>query len=223
MEAKTKTEAVYEEIRTDIIEGVYEPGQKVVIQRLAKRYRVSEIPIREALKKMEAEGLVRNIPHAGFVITETDFKNQRNIFEVRQLLEGQAVALAAHHITPKTLKHLRSLQGRMEKICATEPIKLAKLNYEFHNAIYGSCQNPTLFRLIQQVWAQAPRTSSIFSLVPGRGCASVEEHGRILQALEAGNPEEAKRALLDHKERSYRILAQAEPEKPQDLRQAAQN
>lgn len=209
----TKTEAAYEAIKNDIIEGAYESGSKIVIHHIAKKYHVSEIPIREALKKLEAGGLVRNIPHAGFVVTETDFKNQNHIFEVRQLLEGQATALAAQNITGKTLRRLKSLQTRMRRICDSEFVKLAKLNYEFHETIYASCQNPTLYKLIQQVWAQAPRTRAIFSLIPQRGCASVEEHERIVSALEANDGERAKQAMLEHKARAYRLLAQTEEEK----------
>jgi DNA-binding GntR family transcriptional regulator len=204
----TKTEMAYEAIRKGIIEGAYEPGRRMKIQALAREFGVSDIPVREALKKLEAEGLVNSIPHAGFTVTQPDFSSQQHIFEVRQLLEVHAVQLAVGNMTPEILKRLKTLQNGMKRVCKDDMVELAQLNYEFHDTIYSSCNNPTLYKLIQQVWALSARTRSIFSLMPDRGCASVEEHQRIYESLEAGDSQGAQDAFRKHKEESYKLLAE---------------
>src|SRR4030043_2202907 len=100
---KTKNQLAYERLKMGIVQGNYEPGSSLLLHTIANSFGISEIPIREALKKLEAEGLVTHAPHFGFVVTEPDFKNQMEIFEVRQLLEGYATWLAASHISSETL------------------------------------------------------------------------------------------------------------------------
>lgn len=85
---------------------------------------------------------------------------------------------------------------------------LAELNYQFHDLIYSSCQNPILYKLIQQVWAMAPRTRSIYSLIEGRALSSIQEHGNIYRHLVTGDAEGAKEALIKHKQKSYELLIQ---------------
>jgi DNA-binding GntR family transcriptional regulator len=189
---KTKNQLAYERLKTGIIQGDYEPGSTLLLHAIAKSFGFSEIPIREALKKLEAEGLVSHAPHFGFIITEPDFKNQREVFEVRQLLEGYATWLAASDVSSETLEKLKHLLKEMKKELSKDMMHLAELNYQFHDLIYSSCQNPILCKLIQQVWAMAPRTRSIYSLIEGRALSSIQEHGNIYRHLIAGDAEGAK-------------------------------
>ena len=101
---KTKTTLAYETLRHGIINGVYKPGERLVIHTVAEGFGISPIPVREALKTLEAEGLVKNTPHVGFVVTEPNFAEKNQVLEVRQLLEGQAIWLAAGRMPPKLLK-----------------------------------------------------------------------------------------------------------------------
>ena len=92
---KTKQQLSYENIKAAIIQGEYRPGEKLVVGTIARKLGVSNIPVREALKKLESEGLVQNTPHLSPVVAVPDFKNHAEIFATRQLLEGQATLLAA--------------------------------------------------------------------------------------------------------------------------------
>jgi DNA-binding GntR family transcriptional regulator len=205
---KTKNQLAYERLKIGIIQGDYEPGSNLLLHAIAKGFGISEIPVREALKKLEAEGLVSNAPHFGFIVTEPDFKNQREIFQVRQLLEGYATWLAAGHISSETFQKLKDLLEEMKKKVSKDMIRLAELNYQFHDLIYSSCQNPILYRLIQQVWTMAPRTRSIYSLIKGRAQSSIQEHENIYRHLVARDAEGAKKALIKHKQESYDLLLQ---------------
>jgi len=205
---KTKNQLAYERLKTGIIQGNYEPGSSLLLHTIANSFGISEIPIREALKKLEAEGLVSHAPNFGFVVTEPDFKNQMEIFEVRQLLEGHAAWLAASHISSETLEKLKGLLDEMKKKASKNMTRLAELNYQFHDLIYSSCQNPILCKLIQQVWIMAPRTRSIYCLIKGRAQSSIQEHENIYCHLVGRDAKGAKEALIKHKQKSYDLLLQ---------------
>lgn len=202
---KTKNRLAYETLRRGIIEGVYKPGERLIINKVAKDFGFSAIPVREALKTLEAEGLVRNTPHVGFVITEPSFMNKNKVFEVRQLVEGQAIWHAAGRIPAEALENLKYLVKEMKNSISDE-VKLADLNFQFHDLIYSFCGNDVLYKLIQEVRAMAPRTKSIYSLVKHRIRSAIREHEEIYQLLLEGNAERAKQTLMKHQQTSYDLL-----------------
>ncbi|MEW6669014.1 MAG: GntR family transcriptional regulator [Thermodesulfobacteriota bacterium] len=204
---KTKQQFAYEKIRSEILKGELPPGRRIILSTLAGQFGVSEIPIREALKRLEAEGLVTNTPHVGFEVTAPDFKNQTQVFAVRQLLEGHATYLTAQRITSAKLKILSNLIEEMRKNAGNNAL-MVELNGKFHDLIYRSCGNQVLYGLIQQTWAMAARTRSIFFLINDRASASIKEHEEIYRHLEAHDPEKAQRALQEHKQRAYDLLCQ---------------
>ena len=157
-QVKTKNQLAYETLKEEIIQGKYPSGNRLVIHKIAKSYGFSEIPVREALKTLEAEGFVRSTPHVGFVVTRPDFGSQGQIFEIRQLLEGQAIGLTAEEKSPEVLAALKNLLEEMEACDGSDSVRLAKLNYQFYDLICASCGNPILYNLIKQVWAMAPRS-----------------------------------------------------------------
>lgn len=203
----TKADMAYEALRGEIVEGKFRPGDKINISSVARELQLSGIPIREALQRLESEGMVENTPHIGFRVTQPDFAKYTDVFAVRQLLEGEAAALCAKNITPESLKELRRLLEEMAVATQAEDIDLlTKLNYQFHHQVYSSCGNSTLVRLVDQVWSIYPRTRSIFKIVPQRMTEVHPEHEAIYQAIKSGDSEGARRALLTHKQRSYDLL-----------------
>jgi len=204
-QAKTKQQVAYEHIKKGIIRGDFLPNEKLILRTLAAKLSMSEIPIREALQRLEAEGMVQNQPHRGFLITEPDFKRHKHLFDVRQLLEGQAVYLAARAMSSRALRTLRSIHEEMKANIDDIP-RLTELNYQFHDLIYASCGNPVLYNLIHQIWSSAPRTQTIFTLMKNRIGTTIEEHEAILLALETCLPEQARDALTHHKSGAYDLL-----------------
>jgi DNA-binding GntR family transcriptional regulator len=204
-QARTKQQYAYEHLKTGIIRGEYAPGGKLLLRSIASRLGVSEIPVREALKRLEAEGMVKNTPHVGCVVTEPDFNSHRQLFEVRQLLEGYATWLAAREMEEDALVRLRQIHQEM-KTNVTHDFLVAEFNYQFHDLIYSSCGNSILYNLINQTWSMVPRTQGIFKLIPNRAETSVKEHEEILLFLESRDSEKARGALMEHKKHSYDLL-----------------
>ena len=203
---KTKNQFAYENLKEEISSGAFPPGEKLIIHKLAMRYGISDSPVREALRSLEAEGAVKNTPHVGYIVMEPDFTDLEQIIEVRQLLEGHATWLAAHHITPSALTRLKSLIDEMNACGNDDVVLFGQLNAEFHDIIYSSCGNTVLYDTIKHSASMAPRTKSIFSLVTNRRQSSLKEHELIYQNLKEGNADKAKEALLSHKQTSYELL-----------------
>lgn len=204
-QVKTKQQVAYEHLKTGIIRGEYSPGGRLLLRTIAARIGVSEIPVREALKRLEAEGMVENTPHVGFVVTKPDFNSHRQLFEVRLLLEGHATSMAAREMTDDTRVKLRRIHDEMKANLSNDSL-VADFNYQFHDMIYASCGNPVLYNLIKQTWAMAPRTQAIFKLIRNRAETSAQEHEEILSALDLRDSESARAALIRHKEHSYDLL-----------------
>lgn len=204
---KTKYQLAYETLKREIIEGKYEPGAKLVISSIAKSYGFSVIPIREVLKGLESEGFITGMPFVGYVVKKPNFKEHKDLVEIRQLLEGHAIGLAAENMTPEVLKRLKQLVEKMQKCVKTSDMtRFIKLNNQFHDLIYSSCRNQILYSLIQQVFAMAPRALAIYKMIPSRAKTSVAEHEEIYQCLVARDAKKAQRALHEHKRNTYDLL-----------------
>jgi DNA-binding GntR family transcriptional regulator len=204
---KTKSALAYENLKSEIINGMIKPGERIIIQTISKKYGISDIPVREALKKLEADGFVQNTPHVGVVVTMPNFENQGELFEVRQLLECRAVELAACNISPSMLEELEQILEQMNQVCGNDVIAFSKLNDQFHDKIYAASGNRVLYKFIQQAWAMSPRTRSIFALVPGGARESLQQHKEIYAFLKEKDPAGAREAMRRHKEEGFRLLS----------------
>ncbi len=136
IEFKTKTEVVHERIREEIIAGKIKPGQRLVMSDLAKDFGLSEIPVSEAIRRLESEGIVQFTPHVGAVVSEINEKEFLELYIIRIELESLATRLAAPHIKGKDIDFLYNLIQKAETaIKQSKNEKLGPLNKDFH--IYG--------------------------------------------------------------------------------------
>ena len=209
----TKQQFAYDAIKTGIDNGTYPPGTKLVISRIAKSLSISDIPVRESLKLLEAEGIVVNRPHAGFEVMIPDFQDSWEMFHVRQLLEGEATYLATKNMTPELLASIREVLDTMDN----EPdlVNAGLLNRRFHQAVYAACGNSYLLGILAQVSAKTIRAQSIYVLFPDHLADAIREHKEIFAAMEKGDADKARALLLRHKEAAYSMLVSslAEDEK----------
>ncbi|CAK7008061.1 MAG: HTH-type transcriptional regulator LutR [Desulfovibrio sp.] len=201
----TKQQFAYDAIKADIDNGTYPPGARLVISRIAKSLQISDIPVRESLKILEAEGVVVNRPHAGFVVTVPNFQDSWEMFHVRQLLEGEATYLATKNITPELTALMREKLDAMESP-GVDLVTAGLLNREFHQAFYKACGNGYLLSLLGQITAKTIRAQSVYVLCPQQLAIANREHREIFAAITAGNAEEARALLLAHKAASYSLL-----------------
>jgi DNA-binding GntR family transcriptional regulator len=184
----TKQERVYQAIRERILSGAYGPGYRVVIDALAEEFEISALPVREAIRRLEAEGLVVYRPNAGAQVAPADPSAFDDEMTVLALLEGYATALAAPTLGKAGIKRLRDVNAQM--VAAAEQLdslEFGRLNQEFHAVIYEHCGNPVLITMLRD---SARRLDAIrrtvFVQIPYRGSQSVSEHNELIDLIESG-------------------------------------
>ncbi|ARP44041.1 putative HTH-type transcriptional regulator YdhC [Geobacillus thermodenitrificans] len=200
--AKNKTQLAYEYILSHIESGAYGPGYRVVIDQIARELGLSSIPVREAIRQLEAEGLVEFKPYAGAVVSTINEKEYVETLSVLAVLEGYATALGSAKLTKEAIKQLEQLNEQMER--ALEELELerfSELNYAFHSLIYSHCGNAYLEEQIKQIWQRMKRIRAYgFTLVPQRAKASIGEHREMIRLLrEQAPPHEVEQYARQHK------------------------
>ncbi len=205
--SKTKNVAVYKKLRQDIIKGKLKPGQKIVMADLAKAFGLSETPVREAIRRLESDGHVHFTPHMGAIVAKIDEGELVEIYLIRIALEALATRLASPHITDKDIDFLHKKNHEMEiAIQQGKYENLGSLNKNFHLRIYKAAPFPRLYKMICDLWDTFQRWPSVFSYVPERALAAVEEHKKIIQALKMRDMEQADRLIKEQKERTMEAL-----------------
>lgn len=202
----TKNEKLYQILRGEILAHKLLPGQRLVIANLAKQYKVSPMPVREALKRLQQEGLVKVLPHVGAIVKALDFSSYQDIVAVRNQLEAMAAVTASKHITPAIIKKLYSLLERMEKHLETAPQKNIKLDYNFHFTIYNCSPNKFLVENVAMLWERCNISPYILLLDKERSVESHHEHIHLVQLIERQETSLIGEFILRHKERSLEKL-----------------
>ncbi|GAA1580628.1 hypothetical protein ACIFOC_00680 [Leucobacter aridicollis] len=188
MSTESKSERAYRLIRGRIDAGEYMPGYRLVLAPIAAELDMSVVPVREAIRRLEAEQLVtfeRNVGAQVSLVKETEYLHT---MQTLALVEGSATGLAAPFITKDQITRARAVNATMrESLEAFDPTRFTELNLEFHAVLFETCPNPHILDLVHRGWNRMKvlRNSS-FSFVPGRASESVEEHERILQLIEQG-------------------------------------
>lgn len=200
---KTKNVAVYEALRKDIIDGKLKPGQKIIMSEIARRFELSEIPVREAIRRLESDGFVEFTPHVGAVVSKMNEREFVETYLIRIELEPLATRLAVPYLTSADIDFLEKKNQEMKNaIKEDHPEKIGNLNKAFHLRIYQSAPYPYLYKLISELWEKVERTKSVFAYAPERATASVEEHKKIIRALTAKDTELSEKLIREQKSRT---------------------
>jgi DNA-binding GntR family transcriptional regulator len=200
--AVTKSQLAYETIKARILDGRYGPGYRLVLDQIGRELEVSAVPVREALRRLEAEELIQFERNVGARVVAIDPAAYRHAMETVAIVEGAATGLAAPLLTPEALTRARSLNERMRRSLAEfDPLAFTALNAEFHEVLFSACPNPNLVDLVQRCWTRlAAVRDSTFASVPGRAPKSVEEHERLLALIEGGGePAEVEQFARGHR------------------------
>lgn len=194
---QTAHEFVRNVLRRAILSGELRGGTRLVQADLASMLEVSTTPVREALRDLASEGLIRFDPHRGAVVQELSGDELREIYMIREILEPFALRLAVAKLTPELLDHLRDLHEKM----ASEPHSAdwVDANRNFHLAIYEAAGHPRLSALIKGLAdASVMYIGASLKDVEGLRETAVHDHGEILAALENGDADAAVEAVLTH-------------------------
>ncbi|MET9954899.1 GntR family transcriptional regulator [Streptomyces sp. NPDC006339] len=190
----SRTQYVLEAIKHDILTGGLSPGQALVETELAARFGVSKTPVREALKTLAGSGLVVLNQYKGVTVRMVDTDMAREVYDVRLLLEPEAVRRTVAAGAP--LDAAREALHRAAVAADTAERSLA--NREFHRALYLPCGNPLLGRMLDEVRDQAALVSTVaWAAIPSWE-REAAEHEEILRLAAAGDVEGAGRAVHDH-------------------------
>ena len=193
------TDWVYEEVREAIIDLRLKPGEPLREATMAEQLGVSKTPVREALTRLEQEGLVETASFKGAVVSGYSDHDLREIYELRELLEGAAARAATETASPAMLAHLRDLTARSRTLRDEGRLtELADLLGEFDIVIYEQVENQRIRALIQNLQAHLGRIGRLTQEIPGRVAASVEEHAAIVEAMAGHDPDEAERLMRLH-------------------------
>jgi DNA-binding GntR family transcriptional regulator len=205
--SETKADQIHRRVKHSLLTGEIAPGEKLVISQMAERFKTSIIPVREALGRLEAEGLITVIPHTGAHAREIDLNVLREIYPLRGVLEGYAVRLASERLTPEDFQGLREMIRRMDDAIAAKDFTLmGEINTEFHMTLYRASGNRTLIRLIEDFLQKTFLARLVFRFRPYRARESNREHRRIVDALESGKAEKAERLIIRQSEKTLELL-----------------
>lgn len=192
----TAQELVLDAVRTAILAGVLEPGARLRQEELADLFGTSRIPVREALRALEYEGLVSSEPHRGFTVTTLDADDVEDVYDLRILLEGHAVRLALPLITDEDLEELEALYRTMAD--ATSPDEQLAARERFYMRLYSVTGRPRLVGLIARLRQEVARALRWPTL---QHAPSIHEH--FFEAVRTGDAEGAVAQLAGH----YRRVA----------------
>jgi DNA-binding GntR family transcriptional regulator len=193
----TKADRAYDGLRRAILAGVLEPKEQINPKAVAAEWGMSVIPVREALRRLEQEGLVVIRPHIGAAVRELPVAELRENLLIRSELEALAARLATPRMTAEILERLRDLVGEMGQcIAAKRYDEFGALNRPFHMTAYDAIEERGLVRLIEQQWDQVPRAASVFAQ---------QEHLQILDAFRRGDAGEAADLTREHKLRARTV------------------
>lgn len=203
-----------ERLRAMIAQGELRGGDWLRQAALSAKLGISYTPIREALKQLEAEGLVEHVPYRGVRVVEFRPDDILDIYAIRLALETQAAASAAQRITDEELEALRQIYERMSQLQGVEALaEIRELNERFHLKVVEASKRPYLVRTMRAIWTWFPRMLWSQFLPnfdpPDRSSLDHIEHGQILAALQAHDPEAAERATRHHIERVRQTLVNA--------------
>lgn len=193
------SEQLYEGLRLALMNGQYEPGERVTISGLAEEYGTSITPVREAIFRLVSERALQMRAATSFQVPRFDTAQLLEIQTIRIELEGRAAYEAAARITRKELDQLRAINAKFIAAAGVDPAKASILNRDFHFALLRMSDMPLLVGLCENMWTLIGPVLRLFHMrMPVREVASDEhKHHELLAALEAGDSERSRRAIQD--------------------------
>jgi DNA-binding GntR family transcriptional regulator len=190
-------DAVAESLRDAILSGRLKPGERILQDRVAADLAVSRQPVREAISRLQVEGLVTELNNGRVIVREYTHADICENYLLRRVLESEAVRIAAHTMTDEEIDQLASLNETLKDATRLRnPNTILELNDQFHRLIRVVTKLRTLETFINSLWLGLTIATPLS--IPGRAERSVEEHDRIVRALRARDPQAASLAMADH-------------------------
>lgn len=200
---------VLRKLRDAILSGRFQPGQRLRERELVSLMGVSRTPIREALRKLELEGLVTAAPYRGQVVTLPTLEDARQLYEARAALEGQAVALFTQRANGPALARVKGyLEDATRALTRRHLPGVLAANNAFHDELAGGCGNPLLQSMIANLRDRIVLLRLESLSYPGRQPRAIAEHRAIIRMIERRDPDGARTLTEQHIMRAWRAARQ---------------
>ena len=200
-------EVVCETLREAIRDGILEPGERLMEIQIAEELGVSRTPVREAIRKLELEGYVVMLPRRGTYVANLSIKDINEVYEIRASIDALAAGLAAERITDDELEQMeRMLVATVEAFEKGNMDRVVEYDTKFHDVPYCASRNDRLVGIINNLREQLTRFRSISMAYPGRMKKTMEEHGRMVEAIAQRDVELAQQLARQHMENSEQAL-----------------
>lgn len=194
-------DSVYERLCRDIQSGVLAPGSRLREAEIAERLSVSRTPVREAIRRLEADGLVDHLPRSGAAVRRLDYSEMMELYEMRTVLEGTAARLAARAASPVELEELAAINDDMAA-SGGQHERLFQLNRQFHRRLLDAARNRFLLKSMATIENTLLILGASNMYRPERAVAAIAEHAEVLDALFARDGAGAEAAMRRHMERA---------------------
>ncbi len=203
-------DVVFNTLRRAIITGEFAPGERLMEISLANRLGVSRTPVREAIRKLELEGLVIMIPRKGAQVAKITEKSLRDVIEIRCVLEEFAASLACERITPEGRENLKEAHVNfVEAVKNGDILDIVEKDERFHDAIFQATSNERLITIINNLREQFYRYRMEYVKDIEQHSVLVNEHELLLRAIYDGDSETAKRIMRTHLQNQQEGVIQA--------------
>nr|WP_295745248.1 GntR family transcriptional regulator [uncultured Acidocella sp.] len=197
----------YELLLEGIENGALPAGTRLRETELAQRFALSRTPIREALKRLEQQGLITHEPHQGMAVTSLDYNQIAELYALREVLEGTAARLAAQHASAIEISVLEEMVAA-DRARTEDAAMLARTNRAFHQQLRDAGRNQYLGQALENLRLSLALLPGTTLGAPGRGAASVEDHAAIVARIAARDPEGAEEAARLHIRNAFKTRIQ---------------
>ena len=204
---KLLREHVYTGVKTAIIGGDFQPGKRLIEEKLAANMATSRTPVREAIQKLEKEGLIFRLPRGGFAVKQVTEEELEEILGLRSVLEGYAAFLATSRITETELKQLDEIIAKEDACLKNLNVdEFIRLDGEFHDVLYKAAKNARLYGLLNDLRDYMYRYRVIILHYQRKLHLAVQDHKEMLASMKAKSPRQVERLVRKHVSRGKEII-----------------
>lgn len=206
---KSMRELVLIELRNAIFTRSIKPGDRLVETTIANSMGISRTPVREALRQLESEGLAINIPRKGTVVKGICVEDAKEIYDIREVLEGLAARGACLHISRIEIRELRQIIREMDQsIKNDDEERYVYVHNRYNRIIIDACKNKRLIEQMESIYEYLKSLRRISLLTSERKVEALKEHIEIVDAIESGNEDDAERLTRMHVRRAKKSFKQ---------------
>ena len=200
-------EQVYAGIKNAIIGGEFEPGRRLIEERLAEDMKTSRTPVREAIQKLEKEGLIQRLPRGGFAVKGVSEEEVEEVFDLRAVLEGYAAYLATARIKEEELNALEAIIKVEEAALETMDVEeFIKLDTEFHDSLYKAAKNNRLYDLLNDLRDYMYRYRVILVRYGRKAALAIQDHKEMVSSIRAKNARQVEKLVRRHTTRGKNLI-----------------